>query len=564
MAEQIIMPKLGFNMDEGQLVKWHKAEGDVVKKGELLFEINTDKTTMPVEATADGTMLKILLEEGAFADVFTPIAIIGEPGESLDDMGATSAASAQTPVSEVEKTATYDYDVVVIGAGPGGYEAAIKAGQCGLKTCVIEAKHFGGTCLNVGCIPTKALIKCADVVDMIHEADAYAIEGIDKAQIKVNMTKLQQRKATVVSTLVNGVKGLLRANKVTAVEGHASFVDPHTVAVGDKQITASNFIIATGSSVFIPPFIAQEGENNILTSTQALDLDYVPKEFVIIGGGVIGIEFAYLMNKLGSKVIVLELMEHILPMVDAEVADRAEKRLAQEGVVFHLGAKVEKVKDNVVYYTINGQENTITGDAILMAVGRVANSEGLNAQAIGLEYDKRNLVADDHLRTNIPHIYAIGDVNGKVMLAHTSSHEGMVAVANICGHDEAMDYRYIPSCIYMKPEISCVGISEAAAKEQYSNVKVGRFDMMANGKSVVEGDTDGLFKVILDGDTGEILGVHLYGHHVTDMMGELAVAMTGELTAEEFLLAIHPHPSFNEALGEAFMKAWTGKAINSL
>ena len=577
MAEVIIMPKLGFNMDEGQLVKWHKAVGDTVKKGEVLFEINTDKTTMPVEATADGTVLKILLGEGEFADVFTPIAVVGAAGEDPD--AALAAAGVDTPVSETQAAPStpaaapaapqdpcaYDYEVVVIGAGPGGYETAIKSAQMGKKTCIIESTYFGGTCLNVGCIPTKALIQSAELYDKVRHAADFAIQGVESDHISVNMEKLQQRKGNVVKTLVNGVKGLLRGNKVTVLEGTASFVDPHTLAVGEKTITAEHIIIATGSSVFMPPFIAQEGTNNLLTSNEALELDHIPSSVAVIGGGVIGVEFAFLLNKLGSKVTVLELMDHILPMVDPEVSALAQKRMTKEGITFQLGAKVSKVKDNTVYYEAEGQACQVKADMVLMAVGRVPNTEGLNAEGIGLEFDRRAIQTDSHMRTNIPHIYAIGDVNGKVMLAHTASHEGMVAVANICGHEEEMHYDRIPSCIYLEPEIACIGLTEGQAREQYGdNLKIGKFNMVANGKSLIAGDTDGLFKVIVAADTGEILGVHLYGQHVTDMIGEISVAMAAEATAEEVIGAIHPHPTVNEALGEAFMSAWNGKAINAL
>lgn len=460
---------------------------------------------------------------------------------------------------------SYQYDIAVIGAGPGGYETAIKAAQLGKKTCIVESTYFGGTCLNVGCIPTKTLIKTANVLDTVKHAADFAVEGVDPAALKVDMTKLQKRKQKVVSTLVGGVKGLLKGNKVDLVEGKARFVDSHTLAVGEKQITAENVIIATGSNVFMPPFIAVEGENHLLTSTEALDLDHVPTSIAVIGGGVIGVEFAFLLSKLGSKVTVLELMDHILPMVDPEVSALAQKRLEKGGVSFRLGAKVSKVANDTVFYEYNGAQEQVKADAVLMAVGRTPNTEGLNAEGIGLEFDRKAIKTDLHMRTNLPNVYAIGDVNGKAMLAHTASHEGMVAVADICGHSEEMNYDRIPSCIYLEPEIDCIGLTEAQAREKYGDsLKIGRFNMLANGKSLVEGDTDGLFKVIVEGETGEILGVHLYGQHVTDMIGEISAAMTAEATAEELIGSIHPHPTVNEALGEAFMAAWNGKAINAL
>ena len=575
MAEIIIMPKLGFNMDEGELVKWHRQVGETVKKGEVLFEINTDKTTMPVEATEDGTLLKVMLGEGDFADVFTPIAVVGRPGEDPDaalaaaggggaPAPAATAAPAEYAAPVAAPAAAYDYEVTVIGAGPGGYETAIRAAQMGKRTCIVEEKYFGGTCLNVGCIPTKAMIVTAERLSAVREAAAFGIEGVDPARLKVNMAALQARKNQTVKTLTGGVQMLLKGNKVAIENGRASFVDTHTIQVGDKRITSEYFIVATGSDVFMPPFIAVEGRNNLLTSTEALNLGHVPESIAVIGGGVIGVEFAFLLSKLGAKVTVLELMDHILPMVDPEVSKLAQKRLAKEGVSFQLGAKVAKVKDNTVYYELGGQSKEVKAECVLMCVGRVANTAGLNAESIGLEFEKRNIRTDDHLRTNIENIYAIGDVNGKVMLAHTASHEGMVALANILGGDERMNYDRIPSCIYLEPEIACIGLTEEKAREKCANVKVGKFSLAGNGKSLAEGDTSGLFKVILDGDTGEILGVHLYGLHVTDMIGELSVAMNNELTAEELIHSIHPHPTVSEAIGEAFMAAWTGRAVNSL
>ena len=574
MAEIVIMPKLGFNMDEGELVKWHKQEGDTVAKGEVLFEINTDKTTMPVEATSDGTVLKLLLEEGETVDVFTPIAVIGNPGEDVnaalaaagaDVSEETAAPSQERPaVSEAqeETAADYDYEIIVIGAGPGGYETAIKAAQSGKKTAIVEDKHFGGVCLNEGCIPTKTLVRTANLYTEMKEAEKYAILGVDPSSIKVDMAKLQQRKQGVVSTLVNGVQALLRGNKVTIINGHASFQDVHTILVDGREYTSEYFIIATGSNTFMPPFIPLEGDTNVITSKEALDVDKLPESIAIIGGGVIGIEFAHVFSHLGSKVTVLELMDHILPMVDEEVSDMVKKRMEKNGVVFYNGAKVQKVQDKKVVYEYAGEEKAVEAEVVLMAVGRVANTDGLNAEAIGIEFEKKAIKTDEHLQTNIPNIYAIGDVNGKVMLAHTASHEGFVAVANICGEDHEMDYGHIPSCIYLDPEVACIGMTEKQAKEKGYDIQVGKFPMMANGKSLVEGDTDGIVKVILDKELGEILGVHLYGKHVTDMIGEISVAMNLESTAEEVIGAIHPHPTVSEALPEAFMAAFYGRAIN--
>ena len=454
-----------------------------------------------------------------------------------------------------------DYDIAVIGGGPGGYEAAIKAAQLGKKVCIVESTHLGGVCLNEGCIPTKTLIETANVFHMIKKANKFAVEGVDVKNIKVSMHKLQKRKHIVVTQLVNGVKALLMGNKVTIVEGKAAFVDKNTIIAGDKEITSEHFIIATGSNIFMSPSIAQEGKTNIITTKDALDLDYVPETIAIIGGGNIGVEFAYLFSRLGSKVYVLELMDKILPMIDEEISDMAQNRLSRDGITFYTGAKVKKVSGDKVVYESKGKEEFVTADIVLMSVGRTPNTDGLNAQGIGIEFNGKAIKTDNSLRTNIPNIYAIGDVNGKVMLAHTASHEGIIAAQNICGANKVISYDKIPYCVYIDPEIACIGLTERVAKEKYKNIKVGKFPMLANGKSLVEGDREGIVKVIIDGEFNEILGVHLYGKHTTDMIAEISLAMTLEATAYEIIETIHPHPTVSEAIPEAFM-ASIGKAIN--
>jgi len=456
---------------------------------------------------------------------------------------------------------SYDYDITVLGGGPGGYVAAIRAAQEGKKVCLVERSAVGGVCLNEGCIPTKTLIKTAGMYQGILHSMDFGIEGIDAAKAKVSMPKLQKRKQAVVNQLVGGVRGLLKANGVTLVEASASFVDRQTVLAGDKKITSEYFIVATGSKVFVPPFIGLDGKNNILTSKEALLLEDLPKTTAVIGGGVIGIEFAYFLNAIGGKVVVFELMDNILPMVDEEVSALVRRRLEKEGITFHTGASVKRVKDNKVFYEHKGAENSVSVDAVLMAVGRVPNTDGLEAEKIGVNFNKSAIAVDEVLRTNIENIYAIGDVNGKVMLAHTASHEGIAAVENICGKSVHIDYGKIPSCIYTEPEIACIGLTEKQAREKYANVKIGKFPMVANGKSLSAGDTDGMVKVIVDGELGEILGVHMYGNHVTEMISEISLGMTLEATIDEVIATIHPHPTVSEAIPEAFMAAY-GRAIH--
>ncbi|MCU6761071.1 Dihydrolipoyl dehydrogenase [uncultured Roseburia sp.] len=458
---------------------------------------------------------------------------------------------------------SYDYDVVVIGGGPGGYVAAIKAAQAGKKTAIIEKESLGGTCLNVGCIPTKALVKTVNVYEEILRSADFAIEGIDLSKVTVSMEKLQKRKQGIVRQLTGGVNALLKGNKVTILSGTARFADAHTVQIKEQSVTAGYFIIATGSETLMPGFIAYEGDTRIITSTEALSLQEIPESMVIIGGGVIGIEFAYIYAHLGTKVTVVELMEQILPMVDEDISKLARKSLEKAGVVFHTGAKVKKIKDTNVIFEKNGTEEAVNAEMTLMAVGRVPYTGELNAKGIGIAFDKKAIRTDEHMRTSVENIFAIGDVNGTSMLAHTASHEGITAVENILGEPAVMSYDAIPSCIYIEPEIASIGLTQKQAEEKYENIKVGKFPMSANGKSLIEGETGGMIKVILDGDLNEILGVHMFCVHATDMIAEVSAAMNLEASAEEVLHAVHPHPTVSEAVMEAFMSAYD-KAVHAM
>lgn len=442
------------------------------------------------------------------------------------------------------------YDVVVLGGGPGGYVAAIKAAQMGKNTCIIERGAFGGTCLNVGCIPTKALLKSVEILNEVKHSEKYGVVNAEVNDAYLDMSKVQNRKQTVVNQLVAGVGGLLKKNKVTVVKGEGVFLDKNTIQVGDQKIVGDNIIIATGSSPkFLP--IDIDPAMPVYTSTEILSMEDFPAEMAIIGGGVIGVELAYYLANVGVKVKIIEFLDRILPMVDQEITDLVTKQFLEMGISIHTGAKVTKIGKGTVLFEKGGVVESEDCSAVLMAVGRQANIEGLNLEGIGVKTQRGAVACDEYLKTNIPGIYAVGDVNGKLMLAHTASMEGIVAVENICGYKKTMDYEKIPSAIYIKPEIASIGLTEEQAREKYGKIKVGKFPMMANGKAKIEGEDRGVVKIIAEARYGEIVGAHLYCVHATDMIAEFSVALHLECTAEEIAASVHPHPTISEAVHEA-------------
>jgi len=443
-----------------------------------------------------------------------------------------------------------DFDIIVIGAGPGGYVAAIKAAQLGKKVCIVEKKHVGGTCLNVGCIPTKVLLKSVETRNEVAQSGKFGITGIDIGGLDIELSVLQERKSSIIKQLVQGVEGLLKKNKVILKSGNAEFIDKKTLKVGDEKITADSIIIAAGSETKSLP-VAVDNSMPVYTSTEVLGLKKKPSKMVVIGGGVIGIELAYFLNNIGTDVSIVEFMDRILPPVDAEIAGMVEKQFTEMGIDIHTGAKVTKIEKDGVVFENEGMEQKIKCGAVLMAVGRAPYTDGLNLDAAGVAVERGAVVTDMTMSTNVKGIYAIGDVNGKSMLAHTASMEGLVAVNNICGKYTKMDYGKVPSAIYINPEIASIGLTEDQAKEKYGDIKVGRFPMIGNGKALIEGETRGLVKIITDKSHLEILGAHLYCIRATDMISEISVAMNLECTANELVKMIHPHPTISEAIHEA-------------
>ncbi len=444
-----------------------------------------------------------------------------------------------------------EYDIAVIGGGVGGYVSAIRASQLNKKVILIERNKIGGTCLNVGCIPTKAFLKSINILEEIKHASSYGLTNIDVEKVKIDMKKLLNKKNSIVDQLVSGIEGVLVGNGVELLQGDAELIDKNSIIVNGNTIKAKNIIIATGSNPKKLP-IDIDSEAKVLDSTDILNLDYIPKSCAIIGGGVIGVELGYFLKKAGSDVTIIEFMDSILPMIDEEIQQLATEYLIREGIKIETSSQAMEIKENTLIYKRNNAKKELYFDEILMAVGRSAVYDNLRIENAGIKTDKNFIKTNLFLQTNVPNIYAVGDVNGKSMLAHTASMEAIIAVEHICGLKSKMDYGKIPNAIYTNTEIATVGITEKEANDKYKNVKVGRFPFMANGKSKIEGCENGLIKAIVNNDTGEILGVHIFGIHGTNLIAEAVVAMNLEATSEEMVKCIHPHPTISEVFQEVF------------
>jgi dihydrolipoamide dehydrogenase len=461
-----------------------------------------------------------------------------------------------------------NYDIIVVGSGPGGYVTAIRASQLGLKTAIVEREELGGICLNWGCIPTKALLKSANVFEYLSHASDY---GITVKDAKADFGGMVKRSRDVADGMSNGIKFLMKKNKIDVLTGNGVIKANKTVTVTDEAgkstdyIASKGLIIATGARSRTLPNLPQDGKK-IIGYRQAMTLKTQPKKMVVVGSGAIGVEFAYFYNAIGTEVTVVEFLPNIVPVEDTDVSKQLEKTFKKSGIKVMTGSSVESVdtsgKQCVVSVKTAKGEEKIECDVVLSAVGIQANIENIGLEEVGIVVDKGRILVDDFYQTNMPGYYAIGDVVPGPALAHVASAEGIVCVEKIAGHHpEAIDYGNIPGCTYCSPEIASVGMTEKAAKEAGIELKIGKFPFSASGKASAAGAKDGFVKLLFDAKYGELLGAHMIGANVTEMIAEIVAIRKLETTGQELIKTIHPHPTMSEAVMEAAAAAY-GEVIH--
>ena len=461
-----------------------------------------------------------------------------------------------------------EFDLVVVGGGPGGYVAAIRASQLGMKTALVEREHLGGICLNWGCIPTKALLRTSEINHMLGELDEFGLSG---SKFSFDLEKIVARSRAVAKQLNGGVGHLLRKNKVTVFDGTGKLAGSGKIAIENRdgkksELSAKHIVLATGARARTLPGLEPDGKL-IWTYREAMVPDVMPKSLLVVGSGAIGMEFASFYSDLGAEVTVVEVMDRILPVEDAEISGLARKAFEKQGMTIHTGATVDSLKagKNNVSADIelaDGKTEKITADRAVLAVGIVGNVEDIGLEGTKITVEKTHIVTNEWGETGEPGVYAIGDLTGPPWLAHKASNEGVVCVEHIAGLDaHPLDISNIPGCTYCRPQVASVGLTEEKAKEAGREVKVGKFPLIGNGKAIALGDPDGLVKTIFDAKTGELLGAHMIGPEVTEQIQGYVIAKTGEMTEAELMHTVFPHPTLSEAMHESVLDAY-GKAIH--
>ncbi|HYO08094.1 MAG TPA: dihydrolipoyl dehydrogenase [Tepidisphaeraceae bacterium] len=635
MPAEITMPQLSDTMTEGKVVKWHKKEGDKIAAGEEIADVETDKAVMSMEAFDSGTLAHIAIQEGQAAPVGAVLAVIATGKENAADVkknfkpvdgGAAKVAAAapapvpQAPAAKPQAAAAtagpapaaatssatgaakapapgaaaaaatgkrYDFDIVVIGGGPAGYAAAIRAGQLKKRVLCIEKENLGGTCLNWGCIPTKALLEDGAFVRKIRTEAAH--RGITVGEVKVDFAKIVARSRGIADKLQKGIGHLFRKYEVKHEMGTGQLLGAHRVKYttssgGAKEVSAEHVILATGARPVELPFAKFDGKQ-IITSREAMNLPQQPKRLAIIGAGAIGCEFGDFYNAVGTEVTIVEMLDNLLPNEDTETSVLLERSFQKRGIKVLTRHKTDKIDrvGNAVRLTVTpaagGASQTIEVDAVLVAVGVSGNVENVAAPEAKLELFKNRIKVDPKYRTNLENVWAVGDCVSLHWpeqssmagyrhpdLAHVAHHEAVKVVDRIGGFHEAdgdsdIDYRFIPGCTYTHPQVASMGLTEKKARELAGEIRVGKFPFSVSGRALAAGETEGFVKLIFDAKYGELLGVHMIGENVTELLSELVMAKKLEATEDEIIEAMHPHPTMSEAVMEAAGVA-DGRAIH--
>jgi dihydrolipoamide dehydrogenase len=614
MPTEITMPQQSDTMTEGTVVKWLKKEGDKVKEGEVIAEIETDKATMEMEAFESGTLAVIAVPEGQKVPVGAVLGIIatgkddaaqvkagfkGPAGggsaspapapkplaSSREESSATGAspepktqtqpAPAKTQAKPATASASYNYDLIVIGGGPAGYAAAIRAGQLKKKVLCIEKENLGGTCLNWGCIPTKALLEDGAFIRKLRtEANE---RGVSVENIKLDFPKIVSRSRSIAQKLQRGVGSLFSKYKVEHVMAMGQLLAPHKVRYngkeGSKDVTAEHIILAVGAKPTQLPGMEFDGKK-IIGSREAMTLPQLPRRMAIIGAGAIGCEFADFYNAVGTEVVLIEMLPQLLPIEDDDVSLALKRSFEKRGIKVHLKTKTEKVEKagEALKITLSGDgAGTLETDILLVAAGVTANTKGLVDQKVGLEMDRQRIKVDPTYKTNLENVWSIGDCVSLHWpaessmagyrhpdLAHVAHHEAVYCVERMFGFsDHSIDYRFIPGCTYTHPQVASMGMTEKKAREKFGQIRIGKFPFSASGRALAAGETEGFVKLIFDAKFGELLGAHMIGENVTELLSELVLARKVEATEDEIIEAMHPHPTMSEAVMEA-----AGVAVN--
>lgn len=602
MPAEFTMPQLSDTMTEGTVIKWRKKEGEKIKAGEVIAEIETDKAAMESEVFDSGTVAAILVQDGQKAKVGAVLAVIARAGENVAEIkkkyaagaiasaapaplaasatptpsgkpGGASPAPTTAPKAQVQPSGApsknYQYDIVVIGGGPGGYAAAIRAGQLKKRVLCIEKENLGGTCLNWGCIPTKALLEDGAFIRKLRtEADKH---GLSFQNLQIDFSKLIGRSRAIADKLSKGVAFLFSKYGVQSEKGTGQLLGPHrvkvTTASGTKEVTAQHVILASGAKATPLPFAPFDGKQ-IISSREAMILPQQPKRMAIIGAGAIGSEFADFYNAIGTEVTIVEMLPQILPNEDEEVARALKNSFTKRGINVFTGTKTEKVEKTPtgVKLTLSGENaTTLEADVVLVAIGVTGNVDGVAAADSKLEMFKNRVKVDPEYKSNLENVWAIGDCISLHWpqqsalagyrhpdLAHVAHHEAVNVVEHIAGiSDHTIDYSQIPACTYTHPQVASMGQNEKKLREQGHKLKIGKFPFSASGRALAAGETEGFVKLIFDAQYGELLGVHMIGENVTELLSELVMARKLEATEAEIIEAMHPHPTMSEAVMEA-------------